>query len=142
MSLFLFIFFISLSIGYHRSDYATALLFLFVCLSIIPVVNLQVFYDKIEIERLFFFGFFKRKYEFVSKRPIILREFDVDYSNPATSSDVLTGWYTAVYKKYSLKQTLENGVVNHVEIKLSKEELKIMIEQFLKDIVTYLPVEY
>ena len=105
-------------------------------------MNLQVYYAKIEIERLFFFGFFKRQYEFVSGWPIILREFDVDYSNPATSSDVMTGWYTAVYRKYSLKQTLENGEVNHVEINLSREELKIIIEHFLKDIVTYLPIEY
>ncbi|HLA59085.1 MAG TPA: hypothetical protein VK622_10005, partial [Puia sp.] len=56
LSLFIVIFLISVSIGYHRSDYTTVLLFLFVCLSIIPVVNLQVFHDKIQIERLFFFG--------------------------------------------------------------------------------------
>ena len=105
-------------------------------------MNLQVFHDKIQIERLFFFGLFKQRYEFVNRWPIILQEFDVEYSNPATSSDLLTGWYTAVYRKYSLKQTLENGKVIHAEIKLSREELKIIIEQFLKDIVTYLPIEY
>jgi hypothetical protein len=39
-------------------------------------------------------------------------------------------------------ETPENGLVNHVEIKLSREELKIIIEKFLKEIVTCLPVEY
>jgi len=76
----------------------------------------------------------------VNRYPIVLNEFEVEYKDPDNGNAF--SWYGSTVKKYSLKQIQENEKLVHIEISLSKEELKIIIEQFLNRIQTPFAVEY